>query len=425
MIPSRKTGRAGFTDQVESAAVTTASPTPPLSGPVRAAILGLGITQIIGFGTTYYLLGLLGPPIARDLGLPKAVILAGISVTFIASALLGPLAGRLQDQIGSRLVMACGSMIMALGLFLLSRAEGPVLYFLAWGVIALGTPLSLYNAAFTAITRMAGRNARRAIVILTLLGGLASTIIWPVTAMLLSVWSWRDIVLGYALINLLVCVPAHALLLEGRTPDSEQNGASDPIAPGIPEHAALKAFILLTIMLSLISLVGNGWSMLVFPVLDGLGFESGQAVLVASLVGVFQVLGRVGEMASAGRHSALRTAQISNSLFAIGFAFLIVSGGSLAMGIAFAAAYGIANGLNTIVKGALTLQLYGSLGYGERLGKITLAPGLCAALAPILGGLVLDLQGARGLSILFLMLGCAAMAMMILLTRHCHANGMR
>lgn len=401
------------------------SPTSPLSRPVRAAIVGLGITQIIGFGTTYYLLGLLGAPIARDLGLPKAVILAGISITFIASALLGPLAGRLQDRIGSRRLMACGSAIMALGLFLLARAEGTVQYFLAWGVVALGTPLSLYNAAFTAITRMAGRNARRAIVILTLIGGLASTIIWPVTAMLLSVWSWREIVLGYAIINLVICVPVHALLLEGRMLDDEQMNTSEPIEPGIPERAGMKAFLLLTTMLSLISIVGNGWSMLVFPVLDGLGFESGTAVLVASLVGVFQVLGRLGEMASAGKHSALQTAQVSNTLFAVGFIFLIISGGSLAMGIAFAAAYGIANGLNTIVKGALTLQLFGSLGYGERLGKVTLAPGLFAALAPVLGGLMLDVQGARGLSILFLLLGCSAMAVMLLLTRHCHKNGLR
>lgn len=314
---------------------------------------------------------------------------------------------------------------MALGLFLLARAEGTVQYFLAWGVVALGTPLSLYNAAFTAITRMAGRNARRAIVILTLIGGLASTIIWPVTAMLLSVWSWREIVLGYAIINLVICVPVHALLLEGRMLDDEQMNTSEPIEPGIPERAGMKAFLLLTTMLSLISIVGNGWSMLVFPVLDGLGFESGTAVLVASLVGVFQVLGRLGEMASAGKHSALQTAQVSNTLFAVGFIFLIISGGSLAMGIAFAAAYGIANGLNTIVKGALTLQLFGSLGYGERLGKVTLAPGLFAALAPVLGGLMLDVQGARGLSILFLLLGCSAMAVMLLLTRHCHKNGLR
>ncbi len=67
----------------------------------------------------------------------------------------------------------------------------------------------------------------------------------------------------------------------------------------------------MTVMLSCISLVGNGWSMIAFPVLEGWAFDFKEAVLVASLVGVFQVLGRLGEMASAQKHTALRTAQVS------------------------------------------------------------------------------------------------------------------
>ncbi len=145
-------------------------------------------------------------------------------------------------------------------------------------------------------------------------------------------------------------------------------------------------------------------------------------MLVASLVGVFQVLGRLGEMATRRSIPRLRTAQVSNTLFAISFVILAFSKGVLVGGIIFAAAYGIANGLNTIVKGTLTLALFGSHGYGERLGKVTLMPSVAATIAPVLGGLIVDQSGASGITATFMVLGFSAMALMILLSRHCNRH---
>lgn len=397
------------------------SPT-PLSSHVRRAIWGLGFTQIVGYGTTYYLLGLMGPLIIRDLGLSKSVMLAGVSLTLLTSGLAGPLVGRFQDRQGSRVVMALGSTLMGLGLIIIALAKGPLLYFAGWIVVALGSPLSLYNAAFTSLARMSGRNARRAIVLLTLIGGLASSIVWPVTAALLNVLEWRSLVLIFGAVNVLLCAPLHGWLLDG--PEGRLDGAPmpDPVPPGLKPEGQRMAFLLMTLMLACISLVGNGWSMLAFPVLQGLGFTFSEAVLVASLVGVFQVLGRLGEMATGGRHSALRTAQVSNVLFALSFVLLALAKGVLVGGILFAVAYGVANGLNTIVKGTLTLALFGSQGYGERLGKVTLLPSVAATLAPVLGGLLIDSTGASGLTSAFMALGFVAMSLMVLLTSHCRRH---
>ncbi len=399
------------------------SPPPiPLSPRVRKAIWGLGFTQIVGYGTTYYLLGLMGALIMRDLGLSKSVMLAGVSLTLLTSGLAGPLVGRFQDNQGSRVVMALGSLLMGSGLLVIAMATGPVLYFIGWGFVALGSPLSLYNASFTSLARMSGHNARRAIVLLTLIGGLASSIVWPVTAVLLNVLDWRSLVLIFGAVNILLCAPLHAWLLDGRERQLDGAPLPEPVPPGLKPEGQATAFLLMTVMLSCISLVGNGWSMIAFPVLQGLGFDFKEAVLVASLVGVFQVLGRLGEMATTGRHSALRTAQVSNTLFAISFVILAFSKGVLVGGIIFAAAYGIANGLNTIVKGTLTLALFGSHGYGERLGKVTLMPSVAATIAPVLGGLIVDQSGASGITATFMVLGFSAMALMILLSRHCNRH---
>jgi MFS family permease len=324
-----------------------------------------------------------------------------VSLTLLTSGLAGPLVGRIQDKRGSRVVMALGSLLMGLGLIVIAIAQGPVLYFAGWGIVALGSPLSLYNASFTSLTRMSGQNARRAIVLLTLIGGLASSIAWPVTAALLTGLEW---------------------LLDGRERQLDGAPLPEPVPAGLKPEGQRMAFLLMTVMLSCISLVGNGWSMLAFPLLEGLGFTFKEAVLVASLVGVFQVLGRLGEMATAQKHSALRTAQISNVLFAASFVTLALANGVLVGGILFAAAYGIANGLNTIVKGTLTLALFGSQGYGERLGKVTLLPSLAATLAPVLGGLIIDRTGAAGISLTFMAMGFLAMSLMVLLSRHCNRH---
>lgn len=395
---------------------------PPLSPRVRKAIWGLGFTQIIGYGTTYYLLGLMGTPMMRDLGLSKSVMLAGVSLTLLTSGLAGPLVGRFQDRQGSRVVMALGSVLMGLGLLVIAIAKGPVLYFVGWGIVALGSPLSLYNASFTSLARMSGQNARRAIVLLTLIGGLASSIVWPVTAALLTVLEWRSLVLIFGVVNILTCAPLHAWLLDGREQQLDGAPLPQPVPAGLKPEGQTTAFLLMTVMLACIALVGNGWSMLAFPMLEGLGFTFSEAVLVASLVGVFQVLGRLGEMASAQKHPALRTAQVSNTLFAISFVLLALSKGVLLGGILFAAAYGIANGLNTIVKGTLTLALFGSQGYGERLGKVTLLPSVAATVAPVLGGLIIDRSGASGITIAFMAMGFLAMSLMVLLSRHCNRH---
>jgi predicted MFS family arabinose efflux permease len=399
-------------------------PPPPLSRDVKRAIWGLGVTQIIGWGTTYYLLALLGVRIVEDLNMPKAVMLGGVSLTLIGAAFLGPFVGRWQDRRGSREVMVTGSAVLALGLAVIAMSQGVITYYLGWLIVAIGTPMTLYGAAFTALTQMAGKNARRAIIFLTFMGGLASTVSWPATALLLNVLEWRQIVLLFAGLNLFLCLPIHALVLGGAEQVSGNGAASNPVPPGLPPEAIAKAFLLLAAMLAVNSLVFNGWSMLVFPVMTGLGYVEASAVLFASLVGVFQVIGRMGEMASGERFTAFQTATFAIALLPLSFVVLMAGGGSAATGFIFALLYGIANGLVTIARGALTLSIFGSAGYGERFGKVTVASGLMGAAAPVVGGIALELSGAMGLLTGFLLLACVSLAFMLALKLHCRRHGL-
>lgn len=401
-----------------------APPVASLGSDTRRAILGLGITQIIGWGTTYYLLSLLSQKIGDDLDISSALVLGGASVPLICAAIFGPAIGRWQDRAGSRIVMSVGSIITAFGLAILSKAGSLWSYYLAWTVIGIGGPMALYSAAFTALTQIAGHQARRAISFLTFMGGLASTIFWPFTALLLQYLGWREIILLFAGLNLLICLPLHLLLLNGGEAARRGTGSAAPVEPGLPHEAFALAFGLFALMLAFNGLIFNSWSLLVFPVLEGLGFLPTAAVFIGSLVGVFQVAGRMGEMLFGSRYSVMITAMISAFCLPTAFLVLLWSGGVTGTGVMFAMLYGVSNGLLTIARGGLTLAMFGSRGYGERLNKITVSQNTAGALAPILGGFMLDHLGAASLVSVMFAVAFLSLGLMITLRAHCARHGL-
>src|SRR5690606_2617390 len=119
--------------------------------------------------------------------------------------------GRLMDRRGGRLAMSVGSVLAALGLVILSQVRDPVSYLAAWAFLGLAMRLTLYDAAFAALVQVTPSRGRRAISYLTLFGGLASTVFWPIGHVLNGAYGWRTTLLIFAAINLLVCLPLHWL----------------------------------------------------------------------------------------------------------------------------------------------------------------------------------------------------------------------
>ena len=125
------------------------------------AVVCLGLTQLVGWGVTFYLIGALGPDMAADLGWNPATIYGGFSCAIVVMALVSPLAGRAVDRWGGRRIIPTAAVVAAAGCILLAAAHGPVAYFAAWTLLGLGMRLCLYDAAFASLARAAGPAARR------------------------------------------------------------------------------------------------------------------------------------------------------------------------------------------------------------------------------------------------------------------------
>ncbi|MEM7751614.1 MAG: MFS transporter, partial [Pseudomonadota bacterium] len=193
------------------------------SSPTGVAVNSLGITQIVSWGTTLYALAVLAGPIGSDTGWSPSIVFGGLSIGLLVSGAISTWTGYLLDTRGARSIMSIGSILNALGLVALAYAPDKWTYLAAWAFLGISMRFTLYDAAFAALVQITPQNGRRAISFLTLWGGFASTIFWPIGHALNEAVGWRETCLIFAVLNLLVCLPLHWYGLSRR----EDEGPSD------------------------------------------------------------------------------------------------------------------------------------------------------------------------------------------------------
>lgn len=353
--------------------------------PGNRATLGiLAVTQIISWGSIYYAFAILAPGIQRDLGLGPATVFGAFSWSLLVSGVLAPPVGILLDRIGGRLVMGTGSAVGAIGLATLSQASSVFAYVAAWTVLGASMALVLYEAAFATINREFDANPRKGISTLTLFAGFASTLFWPLTLKLDSMFGWRSTYLIYALLQLAVCLPLHACLgvrERSAVVASHQSNAT----ASLTLHEAIRhpVFWRLAAAFATNSFVFSALSVHLIPLLHRLGHPITTVVLFASLIGPMQVAGRIGERLYAHRSRPRTVGLITFATLPIALAGLYLLGQRAWVAAGFCLLYGLSNGLLTIVRGTIPQELFGRENYGAISGALSAPSLLLKALGPM------------------------------------------
>ena len=370
-----------------------------LRHPATAAIVALGITQIIAWGTTLYALGVLGKPIAADTGWGQSLVFGGLTIGLLVSSATSTFVGRLVDRRGGRMTMSIGSILTAIGLVALASVQGPYAYLTAWAFLGLAMRMSLYDAAFAALVQVTPSRGRRAISYLTLFGGFASSVFWPIGHALNSAYGWRTTLLVFAVVNLLVCLPLHWLGLARReTPEQaaeakSADAAAAPPDPPLDGPARTIAMVLFSLIAAASAVVFGALAVHLVPILEATGLAAAAAVFIASLKGVAQVAGRIWDLTLARKWHPIDVGRVSVAFIPLSFAVLMLGGANFSAALAFTLLFGISNGLVTIVRGAVPLALFGPKGYGEVLGILATPYLLLAAVAPTAFALVVEAYG--------------------------------
>ncbi|HEX7074444.1 MAG TPA: MFS transporter [Hyphomicrobiaceae bacterium] len=372
-----------------------------LVSPIGTAIVALGITQIVAWGTTLYALGVLASPIAEDTGWSRSLVFSGLTIGLLASSFVSTAVGKAIDTQGGRLVMSVGSILCAISLLIVAAASNPIVYLAGWAAMGVGMRMSLYDAAFAALVQVAPHRGRRAISYLTLFGGFASTFFWPIGHILTAEVGWRMALVIYAGFNLAVCLPLHWWGLARREPPapaaaisgapaSAAAGMSDPPLDG---QARTLAMVLFGLVMSASAFVFGAMAVHLPAILEANGLSAAAAVTLASFKGVAQVAGRVAEILFGKRLHAIDLGRISVAGMPLAFIALMAGGASTSAALLFIILFGVANGLVTIVRGAVPLAIFGPQGYGAVLGILATPYLLVNAIAPAVLAVVVDLWG--------------------------------
>jgi predicted MFS family arabinose efflux permease len=383
---------------------------------VPLTVAGLGATQTIGWGTTYYLPAVIVDPLMQDLHMSRDGVFGGVTAMLIVAALIGPRAGKLIDRLGPKPLLCAGSLLLAAGLALLALGRSPGIYYAAWAALGLGVPTGLTVAAHTALARLSAARARRSIGTLMLFTGLASTIFWPITSTLVHAMGWQATCFLFASLHLLICLPIHALLphrpseLVGTSGERVERPAA---APTIGPAARGKALALIAVAFSLQGTVSWGLTLHLISLFAASGMTTTAAVGVASLMGPATVGGRLVDMVLAGRVSTFKCATGALLLMPLAFALLMAADGSMLSALAFILLWGGANGTFAVARATLPLALFGGGEIGRLLGLLSLPQNLFYALSPLVFSAVIEQAGPA--AALELGLACVVLASVAML----------
>jgi MFS family permease len=371
-------------------------PLPPATTHGRALVPGLSLAQLLSWGSTVYAFALFVEPVETALDLTRGQTSVAFSLALLAEGLAAYVAGRWIDAGHERAVMTGGSLLMGLALVAHGFVTTQAGFYAAWTLIGLGMAGTLYQPAFAVVTRRFPLGYRRAIITITFLGGLASTVFIPLTAGLIHLWGWRAASWMLGAVNLGLCLPLHGWLLRGargpavaipRTPDAAPNPNAGQRA-SLSAHLRGPVFWRLGVFIVLLMAVNAAVPPHLVSLLRESGLSTAWAVTLPASIGALQVLGRLALYASERRLDVHAANRWTPALIPLALAVLLAGGGHGGAALLFALLYGVGNGLLTIVRGTVMAQYVSAAHVGALNGALGLPLALGRAAAPLAVGLL-------------------------------------
>ena len=356
-------------------------------------VIVLAVTQLIGWGTTFDMLGVMGRIVAPDLGLPNEVAFAGLTIMMTVSAIAGPATGRWLGRYGAARVLSAASLIFALGLLLLAAASGIMLYAAGWIVIGLGGALGLSAPAYTAVVEREGLNGKRVIAILMLFTGLSSAIFWPILSLLNEAVGWRLTFVVCAALQFFICLPLHLFALP-KPSATHVEGAAAEIAPvPLSKMAQRKAFLLIAAATTITTFITFGISPSLLEIFRQSGASPGFALQLGSARGVLGISARFLDMLLGRRGNPMLSAAMGIGMMASSFLIMLAASPSTPLLISFILLYGFGAGVMTVARALLPLALFSPREFGLQSARLSLPQNLANAIAPVIFTAILDRAG--------------------------------
>ncbi len=371
------------------------------SAPLSAShLIGwLSLAQLITWGSVFYTFALLMEPIERELGLSRAQASLGFSLALLAEGLLAYPVGRWIDRGHERVVMAGGSLLVGACLLLHSGISSALGFYAVWLGLGAGLAVTLYPPAFAVLTRRYPHNFRRAIITLTFLGGLASTVFIPLSAWLIATVGWRHALWVLAAMHLFICAPLHAWLLRHAPVAGEPaRSSANPQTPGhakvsrsaLRQHLWSAPFVLIGAFIVLLMAATAALPAHLVSLLRENQLPEAWVLTTVASIGVLQVLGRALMYFFEHHLDLHQVNRFVPTLIPLGLTALLIApmweNTHAFWVMLFVLLYGLGNGMLTIVKGTAVAEYVNRDHVATLNGALGLPTALARAAAPLLMG---------------------------------------
>ena len=364
----------------------------------------LCVTQVLSWGTLYYAFSVLLGAIGAGHGWGVAEMVGAFSVALLVSGICAYPAGKVMQKFGGRVVMSAGSVLGAGAMLVVAFSSSLLGFYVGWALAGMAMAGTLYEPAFAALAGIYEGDYKRAVTFVTFAGGFASTVFWPLTERMVVWAGWQGTLVVYAGLHLLVCLPLHWFGLPAVS--SEAAPAAVVRIGGLVREPR---FLLLAGSLTMYATVFSVVSVHLVPLLQAKGATLQHAAWMAAVAGPLQVVGRLIEFRYGANWSARRTGMLSLAAFVPALILLMLR--SVPVGVLLLAigVYGMANGIMTIVRSVIVVELFGREQYAQVSGALAAPATLARAGAPFLASLLLAWAGGYG-GVLMGLVGVAVLA---------------
>ncbi|WP_343974108.1 MFS transporter [Kribbella koreensis] len=382
-------------------------------------VAALAITQTAGYGVLYYVFGVFLGPMSAELGISTATSAGALTLAILVSCVMSVPVGRWLDRRGAHLLMTAGSLLASVAVLAWSQVQNVAQLYAVFALIGVASAMVLYGPAIAVLVAVLEPKRRtNALLVVTLVAGLASTIFIPLAGLLIRTHGWREALLILGLAHNLLTVPLHALALRGTRPTHTKT-AADRAERSRAIRAALRdgGFWLITTGFVLHSGAIAIVSVHLVLFLGDLGYKPAVAAGLTGLLGLYSVTGRL-VTSVLQRWLDMSTIVARTFLiqcFAIGVLPLL---GRSALGAAVCIVlFGLGFGVSTLATPAILLDRYGAAGYGTISGALA-TPVLAARAIGPLGAAVLATTAGYRYTMVPVSLALAAASVCLMFVRY-------
>ena len=360
------------------------------------------VTQMMYLGL-FFTFGVLFPEFEKEFGWSRAQISGASSTMFIVMGVLGVAMGRVNDQIGPRILLTVSTVVFALGFILMSRMTALWHLYLFYGLLC-GLGVAAHDVVvLSTVARWFARGRGLMSGLVKTGAGIGQLIVPLVASFLVINYGWREASLWVGIAALIVMVIAAQVVRrdpkslglrpwgEVRTEGSKNDVTQEA---GLDLKQAIRTRQFWLISMAKLADWYCLFTVIVHIVPHGIdqGLEPATSAVVLSVIGGCSILGRLTLGAGFDYLGAKRSLLVAFALLFLSVVFLQLLSDPKWL-FAFAFVYGIGHGGFFAIASPSVAEYFGTRSHGLIFGIVMFAGSIGGTIGPWLSGWLYDSTG--------------------------------